>query len=64
MSTNTERPITVSEGTSVLVDNDPVALKKHLQQIDDGTYKLGDCPNLWDGKAAQRIAKILDSESN
>ena len=56
---NTERPITVEEGTSTLVGNDPALLKKYLRQVIDGTYKKGHCPELWDGRASQRIAEIL-----
>jgi len=56
---NTERPITVEEGTSTLVDNDPDKLRNCLRTVLDGTYKPGQCPNLWDGRAAQRIARIL-----
>ena len=59
MRPNTERPITTSEGTSVLVGNDAKLLKQYLNQILDGTYKQGKCPELWDGKASERIAKIL-----
>jgi UDP-N-acetylglucosamine 2-epimerase (non-hydrolysing) len=56
---NTERPATVVEGTSTLVGSDPVALKRSLRAVLDGTYKQGRCPALWDGKAAPRIAEIL-----
>ena len=59
MRPNTERPITVTEGTSVLVGNDAAKLKKHLNEVLSGTYKQGRCPELWDGKAAVRIAEIL-----
>jgi UDP-N-acetylglucosamine 2-epimerase (non-hydrolysing) len=56
---NTERPITVAEGTSTLVGNDPANLRGGLQSVFDGTYKRGRCPALWDGHAATRIAAIL-----
>jgi UDP-N-acetylglucosamine 2-epimerase (non-hydrolysing) len=56
---NTERPITVDEGTSTLVANDPEKLDRNLRAVLDGTYKQGRCPKLWDGQASQRIAKIL-----
>ena len=60
MRPNTERPSTVSQGTSTLVGSDPEKLRKNLRAVVDGTYKRGECPALWDGKAAQRIASILD----
>ena len=56
---NTERPITCSEGTSTLIGNDAAKLKQHLRDVIDGTYKTGKCPELWDGKASERIATIL-----
>jgi len=56
---NTERPITVEEGTSTLVDSDPRQLRTHLHAVLAGTYKRGRCPALWDGHAAERIARIV-----
>ncbi|NQU26396.1 MAG: UDP-N-acetylglucosamine 2-epimerase (non-hydrolyzing) [Candidatus Nealsonbacteria bacterium] len=56
---NTERPITVTEGTSTLVDGDPTKLRHNLRAVLDGTYKQGRCPALWDGRAAERIAPLL-----
>lgn len=64
MRPNTERPITVTEGTSTLVGSDAAKLKLHLQEVIAGTYKQGTCPKLWDGKAAERIAQILVDEAN
>ncbi|MCS7237230.1 MAG: UDP-N-acetylglucosamine 2-epimerase (non-hydrolyzing), partial [Thermoguttaceae bacterium] len=56
---NTERPITVEQGTSTLVGNDPKLLREKLCEVVEGRYKQGKCPELWDGKAAHRIAEIL-----
>jgi UDP-N-acetylglucosamine 2-epimerase (non-hydrolysing) len=56
---NTERPITVDEGTSTLVGNDAVKLRQCLRAVLEGTYKQGRCPALWDGRAAIRIAQVL-----
>lgn len=56
---NTERPITVHEGTSTLVGNDPDRLRAGLLAVLEGRYKTGRCPTLWDGHAAERIACIL-----
>lgn len=58
---NTERPITVDVGTSTLVDNDPARLREAIGAVLDGTYRQGQCPALWDGHAAERIAAILAS---
>ena len=59
MRPNTERPITVTEGTSTLIGSCADTLKAELQRVIDGKYKNGKCPKLWDGKAAERIARIL-----
>lgn len=56
---NTERPITVTQGTSTLVGNDAALLRTLLDSVLDGTYKHGTCPALWDGHAAERIAQAL-----
>ena len=59
MRENTERPITVEIGTSTLIGSDANKLNEHLNLVIDGKYKQGSCPELWDGKAAERIAEIL-----
>ncbi len=56
---NTERPVTVDQGTSTLVGNDPQKLRDALRAVINGTYKQGHCPKLWDGRAAERIAKAI-----
>jgi UDP-N-acetylglucosamine 2-epimerase (non-hydrolysing) len=60
---NTERPITVQEGTSTLVGNDPDQLRSCLRDVLDGKYKRGRCPALWDGCAANRIAKLIANQN-
>jgi UDP-N-acetylglucosamine 2-epimerase (non-hydrolysing) len=59
MRENTERPITVTEGTSTLCGSDSRELARYLSQIEAGTYKQGKCPELWDGNAAVRIVKEI-----
>ena len=56
---NTERPVTITEGTSTLVGNDPKKILNSARKILNGKYKKGKIPKLWDGKASQRITKIL-----
>lgn len=63
MRANTERPITVDVGTSTLIGDDCGKLWDCLQQVFEGRYKAGRCPDLWDGKAAGRIATILAKET-
>lgn len=60
---NTERPITITEGTNRLVHIDTNDILKHYKEVKAGHFKGKDMtPKFWDGKAANRIALIL-SES-
>lgn len=59
MRENTERWITVSEGTNTVVGTDPVKIWDAFQTILDGKGKAGRQPELWDGRAAERIAEDL-----
>lgn len=56
---NTERPITVTVGTNILVGEDTARLTTELQNILAGKSKKGSVPPLWDGRAGERIAEIL-----
>ncbi len=56
---NTERPITVSEGTNVLVGRDAALIQAAVSQAMRGEGKRGRRPHLWDGKAAERTVEIL-----
>ena len=56
---NTERPITVSLGTNVLVGRDPDKLRSELSRVLVGNAKKGTIPPLWDGHAGERIAVLL-----
>jgi len=59
---NTERPITVSEGTNVLVGSDPVRIEQAVSRVLRGEIKAGRRPALWDGRAAERTVEILERE--
>jgi UDP-N-acetylglucosamine 2-epimerase (non-hydrolysing) len=54
---NTERPITVSQGTSTLVGQDVALLESLVDDVLAGRYKQGRAPDLWDGRAGGRIAR-------
>lgn len=56
---NTERPITVTMGTNVLVGQNAATLRTELAKILAGKQKPSSVPPLWDGRAGQRIAAIL-----
>jgi len=58
---NTERPITIDQGTNCLTGSDPERIVRGFNRIlEQGTSGHGS-PELWDGKAASRIVKILSS---
>lgn len=59
---NTERPITVSKGTNTLVSTDNGLIMEKVNKIMEGKYKKGRKLELWDGKTAQRIVKILNEK--
>jgi UDP-N-acetylglucosamine 2-epimerase (non-hydrolysing) len=56
---NTERPITVTLGTNVLIGRDWQLLRKKFHEALSGGRKQAGLPPLWDGKASERIAAIL-----
>lgn len=57
---NTERPVTVWEGTNELAGCDTETIIALARQILDGNWKKGRIPELWDGAAAVRIISILE----
>jgi UDP-N-acetylglucosamine 2-epimerase (non-hydrolysing) len=57
---NTERPVTVTMGTNILVGQDGAKLRSELTKVLEGKQKQGTVPPLWDGRAGERIAKILN----
>ncbi len=52
---NTERPITVEQGTNTIVGTDPEKIKACVDDILATGGKSGRIPEYWDGKAAARI---------
>jgi UDP-N-acetylglucosamine 2-epimerase (non-hydrolysing) len=56
---NTERAVTVKEGTNIVVGSDPCKILREVTRIMNGKEKKGRIPLLWEGKAAQRIVKVL-----
>jgi UDP-N-acetylglucosamine 2-epimerase (non-hydrolysing) len=59
---NTERPVTVDEGSNVLAGTDPATIIAEARKVLRGEGKEGRRPHLWDGKAAERIVEILIRE--
>jgi len=58
---NTERPVTVTEGTNILVGTDMDMLRTEVNKILAGDGKAGRIPENWDGHAAERIVGVLTS---
>jgi UDP-N-acetylglucosamine 2-epimerase (non-hydrolysing) len=58
---NTERPITIEQGTNQLVGNDRARILAAVDEILAGGGKRGRTPELWDGATAPRIAAHLSA---
>lgn len=56
---NTERPVTVSEGTNTLVGRNPERILGVANEILRSGGKAGRLPELWDGHASERVAQVL-----
>ena len=61
---NTERPITVEQGTNTIVGTDPQAIHACVADILRTGGKSGCIPELWDGQAAERIVETIALWSN
>ncbi len=60
---NTERPITCEIGTNSLVGTDPRRIVKEASAILDGNTRRGAIPDKWDGRAAERIVRLLNQSA-
>jgi UDP-N-acetylglucosamine 2-epimerase (non-hydrolysing) len=58
---NTERPITIDEGTNLLVGTDPEKIEAAVAAILEGRLMDGHVPHLWDGRTAGRIVDVIES---
>jgi len=56
---NTERPITIKQGTNTLVGTTGKGILKAYKKFKKGKRKKGKVPKFWDGKTAERIIKVL-----
>lgn len=56
---NTERPITIEEGTNILVGTRGSGILKAYLEFRNGKIKKGKVPELWDGRTAERIVSAL-----
>lgn len=58
---NTERPVTLEQGTNVLVGQNPKLLSREISKIITGECKKGSIPPLWDGNSSKRIVDIISN---
>ena len=56
---NTERPVTVEDGTNVVVGSNPALIRSAVVDLLTTAGKTGRVPPLWDGKASMRIKDVL-----
>jgi len=59
---NTERPVTLDQGTNHLVGSDPATIRAEARKILDGEARASRVPDLWDGGAAARIVDVLERD--
>ncbi len=56
---NTERPVTIEQGTNEMTGLDITKIVALSQKAFDGKWKQASIPELWDGKASDRILTVL-----
>jgi len=56
---NTERPVTIDQGTNIMVGPDKARILAAFQRIVNGEWKPSGPPEFWDGHAAERIVSVL-----
>ncbi len=57
---NTERPVTLAEGTNRLVGADARGLAKAFAELEEGGDRRGRTPEKWDGRAGERVGAVIE----
>jgi UDP-N-acetylglucosamine 2-epimerase (non-hydrolysing) len=60
---NTERPVTVTEGSNVLIGSDMGQLVLMIEKVLANKWKKSTIPEQWDGKTADRVVKIIEAQN-
>jgi len=61
---NTERPITINQGTNQLVKLESDAIVTVVEKVLGGDVKIGTIPEYWDGKTAGRVVQVINQWFN
>lgn len=61
---NTERPITITEGTNELAGTDTNKILDLINKIWQGQWKKGQIPTYWNGHTAQRIIDFILNQTH
>jgi UDP-N-acetylglucosamine 2-epimerase (non-hydrolysing) len=56
---NTERPVTITHGTNIMVGPDKARILDAFHRIMNGDWKPAGPPEGWDGHAAERIVRVI-----
>jgi UDP-N-acetylglucosamine 2-epimerase (non-hydrolysing) len=59
---NTERPVTITQGTNTLVGCDPDRILDAVRRTLAGDFQTRHAPELWDGQAANRIVDVIENK--
>jgi UDP-N-acetylglucosamine 2-epimerase (non-hydrolysing) len=56
---NTERPVTITHGTNIMVGPDKTRILQAFHRVLNGDWRPSGPPELWDGHAAERIVRVI-----
>jgi UDP-N-acetylglucosamine 2-epimerase (non-hydrolysing) len=56
---NTERPVTITHGTNIMVGPDKTRILDAYRRVTKGDWKPSGPPEYWDGHAAERIVRVI-----